>query len=95
MATALSGHAVAVFLCRTPSRRRFKSLIRNFNLFEQPSGQLRIEMMPTAVTNHMTDHLAARQGQVADHIQYFVSNAFVRTFWPPSTAGFAVVVVAA
>src|SRR5690242_8120700 len=40
-------------LRRTPPRRRFKTLIRHFNLFQQPPGQLCVEMMPAAVTNHV------------------------------------------
>ena len=58
-----------VVLRTTPLDYCFKALIGHFNLLQQPLGQLRIEMMSTAVSHNVANQFATGQGQVADHIQ--------------------------
>ena len=53
----------------TPLGYCFKTLIRDRDLFQQSLGQLRIELMSTAISHNVTNHFAASESQVANYIQ--------------------------
>jgi hypothetical protein len=41
------------------------------------AGQRRMQSMPTAVRDDVTDNLTAREGHVSDHVEQLVPRTFI------------------